>query len=165
MSNESDSDGIGITDVDKRTGLSCIDIIEHVPFNIGIAMGNLWRCGLRCTRGEHHDLQLVKASIWRVERELARCKADADQPQERMWIPKRLEGKREGLVMYFPHWVAGPFNSLWSASFYDPSDRVRGDYLPVVEELDTALFLLQKSASMLTARAWTEAKVETKNGT
>lgn len=114
MSNENENVGIGITDVDKRTGLSCIDIIEHVPFNIAIAMGNLWRCGLHGTRGDNHDLQLVKVSIWHVERELARCKAIVDQ--ERMWTPEKLKGKREQIVMRFPHWAAGPFSALWSAS-------------------------------------------------
>jgi hypothetical protein len=70
----------------------------------------------------------------------------------------------EQIVMHFPHWAAGPFSALWSASFYDPTDGNPGD-LPVVEELDTALSLLQKSASMLNARAWTDAKTEAKNGT
>lgn len=61
MSNENENVGIGITDVDKRTGLSCIDIIEHVPFNIAIAMGNLWRCGLHGTRGDRADRDALPA--------------------------------------------------------------------------------------------------------
>lgn len=51
---------------DHPSGVECIDIIEHMPFNIGTAMKYLWRAGLK--PGQDFDQDLKKA-IWYIERQ------------------------------------------------------------------------------------------------
>jgi len=51
------------------TGIECIEIVEHLSFNIGNAMKYLWRAGLKGDVLE--DLRKAK---WYVEREIARVK-------------------------------------------------------------------------------------------
>lgn len=48
------------------SGIECIDVIEHMPFNIGTAMKYLWRVGLK--PGQEADQDLKKA-IWYIERQ------------------------------------------------------------------------------------------------
>ena len=49
------------------TGIECIDIIEHFPFNLGSAMKYIWRAGLKGERAE----DLEKAA-WYIQREIER---------------------------------------------------------------------------------------------
>lgn len=51
------------------SGVECIDIIEHYPFNIGNAIKYLWRAGRKGDTIE--DLEKAK---WMVEREIQRLK-------------------------------------------------------------------------------------------
>jgi len=51
---------------DHPSGVECIDIIEHMPFNIGTAMKYLWRAGLKPGEGTDQDL---KKAIWYIERQ------------------------------------------------------------------------------------------------
>jgi hypothetical protein len=51
------------------SGVECIDIIEHYPFNIGNAIKYLWRAGRKGDAIE--DLEKAK---WMVEREIQRLK-------------------------------------------------------------------------------------------
>jgi hypothetical protein len=48
--------------------VECIDIVEHMPFNIGNAMKYLWRAGLKAPLDE----DLAKA-IWYIQRERDRA--------------------------------------------------------------------------------------------
>lgn len=57
------------------SGVECIDIIEHWPYNIGAAMKYLWRAGLK--PGADHVEDLRKC-IWYVEREIKRIDTNAD---------------------------------------------------------------------------------------
>jgi hypothetical protein len=50
-------------------GIECIDVIEHLTFNVGSAIKYLWRAGLK--PGEATDTDLNKA-IWYIEREKER---------------------------------------------------------------------------------------------
>jgi hypothetical protein len=52
------------------SGVECITIIEHMPFNVGNAIKYLWRAGLKGDRIE--DLQ---KAAWYIEREIGRQKA------------------------------------------------------------------------------------------
>lgn len=49
------------------SGVECIDVVEHMNFNIGNAMKYLWRAG-------HKDdlLQELKKARWYVDREIQR---------------------------------------------------------------------------------------------
>ncbi len=48
-------------------GIECIDVIEHMTFNIGSAIKYLWRSGLKIEEPSERDL---KKAIWYIEREL-----------------------------------------------------------------------------------------------
>jgi Protein of unknwon function (DUF3310) len=49
--------------------IECIDVIEHMPHNIGAAIKYLWRAGLK--PGESADKDMAKA-VWYIERERLR---------------------------------------------------------------------------------------------
>lgn len=51
------------------SGIECIQIAEHWPFNLGSALKYLWRCGLKDGANEIEDL---KKAIWYIEREIKR---------------------------------------------------------------------------------------------
>jgi len=53
------------------TGVECIDVIEHMPLNIGTAIKYLWRQGLKPGVAAETDL---RKSIWYIEREIARLR-------------------------------------------------------------------------------------------
>jgi hypothetical protein len=50
------------------SGVECIDIVEHLPFNVGNAIKYLWRAGLKSP-----DLLTdLKKAEWYIKREIAR---------------------------------------------------------------------------------------------
>jgi hypothetical protein len=50
------------------SGVECIDIVEHMPFNIGNAIKYLWRAGLK-----HDNIQQeLDKAIWYITRESKR---------------------------------------------------------------------------------------------
>jgi hypothetical protein len=49
------------------TGIECIDIVEHFPFNIGNAIKYLWREGLK-----ESSIQDLQKAEWYVKREIER---------------------------------------------------------------------------------------------
>jgi len=53
------------------SGIECIQVIEHLPTNIGNAVKYLWRCGLKTTETPLRDLQSAR---WYTEREIWRIK-------------------------------------------------------------------------------------------
>lgn len=55
------------------SGVECIDIIEHLPYNIGAAMKYLWRAGLK--PGVENETDLKKAT-WYINREIQRLKKE-----------------------------------------------------------------------------------------
>ena len=48
------------------SGIECIDLIEHLPTNLGNAVKYVWRCGLKTSETPLRDL---KSARWYVERE------------------------------------------------------------------------------------------------
>lgn len=48
------------------SGLECIQVTEHMGFNVGNAVKYLWRCDEK-----HDDLEDLKKARWYVEREIA----------------------------------------------------------------------------------------------
>jgi len=51
------------------SGLEAIELIEHLPLNLGNAVKYLWRCGLKSTET---PLREFKSALWYTERELNR---------------------------------------------------------------------------------------------
>lgn len=49
------------------SGVECIDVVEHMPFNLGNAVKYIWRAALK--GAQEQDL---KKAIWYLERELKR---------------------------------------------------------------------------------------------
>lgn len=55
-------------------GIECIDVVEHMPFNVGSAIKYLWRAGLKDGTDELEDLRKAQ---WYVEREIQRRRGTA----------------------------------------------------------------------------------------
>lgn len=55
------------------SGVECIDIVEHFPFNVGNAIKYLWRAGLKDDTNRLQDLQ---KAAWYVAREIRRQQID-----------------------------------------------------------------------------------------
>ena len=59
---------------DHPSGIECIQITEHMSFNLGNALKYIWRCDLKKDAGE--DLRKAR---WYLDREIAkRVKVNAD---------------------------------------------------------------------------------------
>lgn len=52
------------------SGVECITITEHMPFNVGNAMKYLWRAGLKGSPEDH--IQDLRKAAWYTEREIQR---------------------------------------------------------------------------------------------
>lgn len=51
------------------SGVECIEVVEHFPFNVGNAIKYLWRAGLKDGASELTDL---RKAAWYVAREVER---------------------------------------------------------------------------------------------
>lgn len=56
-------------------GIECIDVVEHLSFNVGNAIKYLWRAGLKPGVGAETDYQ---KAIWYIQREIQRMKGEAE---------------------------------------------------------------------------------------
>lgn len=54
------------------SGVECIDVIEHLPFNVGSSIKYLWRAGLKDSAPTVQDLE---KALWYINREVARLRA------------------------------------------------------------------------------------------
>jgi hypothetical protein len=52
---------------DHPSGIECIQITEHMNFNLGNAIKYIWRAGLK---GKH--LEDLKKAVWYINREITR---------------------------------------------------------------------------------------------
>lgn len=52
---------------DHPSGVECITVVEHMPFNVGNAVKYLWRAGLKGSA-----LEDLKKARWYVDREIQR---------------------------------------------------------------------------------------------
>lgn len=57
------------------SGIECIQITEHMNFNIGNAMKYLWRCGLK-----NDEIEDLKKAVWYVNREIERRTKNPKEP-------------------------------------------------------------------------------------
>ncbi len=51
------------------SGIECIDLIEHLPANLSLAVKYLWRCGLK---ESEKPIRELKSARWYTERERQR---------------------------------------------------------------------------------------------
>lgn len=58
------------------SGVECIDVVEHMSFNLGNAVKYIWRAGLK---SDSADQDLAKAA-WYVERERKRLSKLEQKP-------------------------------------------------------------------------------------
>jgi len=49
------------------SGVECIDVVEHMPFNIGNAVKYLWRADEK-----GRDIEDLRKAAWYIEREIQR---------------------------------------------------------------------------------------------
>lgn len=49
------------------SGIECIDVVEHLTFNVGNAIKYLWRAGLKGAK-----LEDLRKANWYIEREINR---------------------------------------------------------------------------------------------
>ena len=61
------------------SGIECIDVVEHMTFNIGNAMKYLWRAGLKSSAPHVDDL---KKAVWYIQREIERLTKERERTQE-----------------------------------------------------------------------------------
>lgn len=52
------------------SGVECIQITEHMGFNLGNALKYLWRCDLK-----HDAIEALEKARWYIEREIQKRKA------------------------------------------------------------------------------------------
>ena len=53
--------------VSHPSGIECIQVTEHMGFNLGSALKYLWRCDLK-----HDAIEDLEKSIWYIRREIER---------------------------------------------------------------------------------------------
>lgn len=57
------------------SGIECIDVIEHMTFNIGNSIKYQWRAGLKVGEGESDvaaTIRDLKKARWYIDREISR---------------------------------------------------------------------------------------------
>lgn len=63
------------------SGIQCIQVTEHMNFNVGNAIKYLWRAGLKTEEGldaKLKQIQDMEKAIWYVEREIERICRDGE---------------------------------------------------------------------------------------
>lgn len=57
------------------SGVECIQITEHMGFNLGNAFKYIWRCDLK-----KDAIEDLKKAAWYIEREIAKRQAELNKP-------------------------------------------------------------------------------------
>ncbi len=89
------------------SGVECIDVVEHMPFNLGNAVKYLWRAGLKSGQPTTQDLQ---KAVWYIQREIGKVNKDAAKSHERRVIA--CKENRENILK---HLVVGKSLVTFSA--------------------------------------------------
>ena len=55
------------------SGIECIQITEHMGFNLGNALKYIWRCDLK-----HDAIQDLHKAMWYIQREINKRKVEHD---------------------------------------------------------------------------------------
>lgn len=68
------------------SGIECIQITEHMGFNLGNAIKYVWRSGLKSAdQGatlDEKELEDLRKAVWYIEREIARKQAQVKKHLE-----------------------------------------------------------------------------------
>jgi hypothetical protein len=56
-------------------GIECIDVVEHLPFNVGNAIKYLWRADHK------NGIEDLRKAAWYVQREIARLEKNPRRPK------------------------------------------------------------------------------------
>lgn len=66
------------------SGVECIQIVRHFPYNLGVAMAYIWRNGKKAGNAAAQDL---KKAVWHLQDEIATLEGKMDsnleKPQEK----------------------------------------------------------------------------------
>lgn len=71
------------------SGVECIDIIEHLPYNIGAAIKYLWRADYKGMKVQDYD-----KAIWYIQRERARVQRQKEEQEQMKESQKRFHNKK-----------------------------------------------------------------------
>lgn len=55
------------------SGIECIDVVEHMTFNLGNAVKYIWRADLK-----GNTIEDLKKAVWYVQREISKREKEAD---------------------------------------------------------------------------------------
>ncbi len=71
------------------SGIECIDVVEHLPFNVGNAIKYLWRA-------DHKGAQIddLKKARWYIDREIARLSKPLQEAANRAEAEKTVRRYR-----------------------------------------------------------------------
>jgi len=58
------------------SGIECIDVIEHLSFNVGSAVKYFWRAGLKPGESTLEDL---KKGLWYINREIQKVSKELEK--------------------------------------------------------------------------------------
>lgn len=79
------------------SGVECITITEHMPFNVGNAIKYLWRAGEKGSQ-----LQDLQKAAWYVQREIARLSPPVASPEYTEFADVLARARAE-----HPEWFVG----------------------------------------------------------
>jgi hypothetical protein len=79
--------------------IECIDVVEHMTFNVGNAIKYLWRAGFKGA-----ELEDLKKAVWYVQREIERL--EKPQPANTTYITYQLGNGK--IVSYPCNHTPGP---------------------------------------------------------
>jgi hypothetical protein len=74
--------------------IECIDLIEHLPTNIGNATKYIWRCGLKTTETPLRDLKSARWYVKREEDRIELYELDNDPPVMKTEVVWRALARR-----------------------------------------------------------------------
>lgn len=131
------------------SGVECIDIVEHMTFNVGNAVKYVWRSGLKDDKTEIEDL---RKAAWYLNREIERLSREGDSRYTDQSCPRCKNRILVGQIVHnccpeHNEWVCGncrdelhpegprPIDPGWkvangSARVVWPSDHEHDDCIP-----------------------------------
>lgn len=78
-------------------GIECIDVVEHLSFNVGNAIKYLWRANLK---GAH--IEDLRKAVWYILREIERVEKNVEGSIKETKIPAGVVGGQAGGFGTYP---------------------------------------------------------------
>lgn len=114
------------------SGIECIQIVEHMSFNLGNAFKYLWRAGLK-----DNQTQDIQNALWYVARERGR--------RDRMFDRRVRPGQVHGYVTQVENWTVDPLVTAALAALWH-ADCFPGSFY-LLDEAHAAVSALLSAAS------------------